>query len=779
MGDLRSAIRGLRKSPGLATIAVLSLALGIGVNVTVFSVVREMILDDLSARDPQQLVRLENANVSYTLYRDLGAQGIFPGLAFYRGLGDRNWRRGGHSEIAWTFTTSANFFDVLGVAASRGRLYSAADEGREYAVLSYAFWKRRLQEDADALGKPIELNGRSYMVAGVLPPDYRSVYGHGVSPEVYLSDPGNSSPSDRVYALIGRQGAGQPREQTRQRLAAAIDQALGRDPSRQIVLRPMSGIGAHAAKNGDEGRFLLFFAMLFAVAGILLLIACSNVAGLLLARAVDRRREIAIRKALGADRLQLLRPLFAEGLVLALGGAALALLIDFALRSALSQVRWPSAYGIPFAFHFQGDRGLLGYGAVAVFAALLLSSLIPAWRGADADLSLAIKQTEPAFLIRRFDLRRAFVMLQVSLSVVLLTLGGLFARSLVHLVSAGPGFDVTHTLIAAVDSRPEKNAIDRSWYLRQQAVQRVETVPGVLSVTSTGILPLMGELPATAIRRADSPSSLLFTTAAIGAGEHYFRTLQIPILEGRDIEITDRGRRPIPVVINRTLAHALFADRDPLGRFLVRGEDQLEVAGVAADSRMRTLGEGDQPAMYLPDFNGQLLVRVAGNPQDWMEPLRQALGDLDPAAALEVRPLADASAGALFPLRVATGFVGSFSVLGVMLVLIGLYGSVSYAVGRRTHEFGIRAALGATSGNIMRTAAWDTVAVMICGMLGGVGLAVLAIRPITELLPAGIDPWAPVWLLGGMLPLLATGLVASWIPARRAAAVLPSVALRQ
>ena len=226
MSDFKNAARSLRRAPALVAVAILSLALGIGTNVTVFSVVREMILDDLSARRPQQLARVDGADVSYALYRELRLAGPFADLAFYRGLRDRVWQARGQNEIVWIFPTSANFFEVLGIPAFRGRLYSQMDEGREFAVLSYGFWRRRLHGNPSILGQPIQLNGKLYTVLGVLPPDYRSVYGHGVAPEVYLSDAGNANPRGRLYGLFGRQRVGVSFEQTRQAFIAALELSL-------------------------------------------------------------------------------------------------------------------------------------------------------------------------------------------------------------------------------------------------------------------------------------------------------------------------------------------------------------------------------------------------------------------------------------------------------------------------------------------------------------------------------------------------------------------------
>jgi predicted permease len=535
----------------------------------------------------------------------------------------------------------------------------------------------------------------------------------------------------------------------------------------------MSGFAAHAAGTGDARRFFLFFVMLFAVAGMLMLIGCANVAGLLVARAFNRRRELGIRRALGANRWQLLRPLLAEGIVLAVAGAAAGLALDGLLRDRLRQVRWPSAYGIPIEFHFHNDGGLLAYGAIAAFTALLLSSLIPALRGTQADLSPALKQREPAFAIRRLDVRNGFVALQVVLSIVLLALGGLFTRSLFYVVETGPGFDVAHTLVAAAHGNGSRE-------FRQQAMRRIESIPGVLAVTSTGTLPLMGELPDAQLRREDEPRSALRHAYTFGAGENYCRALGIRILRGRDFEIADRGRTPIPVIVNRTLARQFFANREPVGQYLLSdGEQRFQIVGVAADSRMRTLGEAGAPMMFTPEFNAQFVIRVAGAPAQWVEPLRRALGDVDRTAALDIRPLAEAAAGALFPMRVAAGFLGSFSLLGISLALVGLYGSLSYAVGRRTHELGIRAALGASRTRIMWTAVRDGIAVLGCGTIVGLPLALALIRPLVDSIPDGVNPWAPLPLLEIVALLLATGALASWLPARRAAAVQPWMSLRE
>ncbi|SPE42680.1 conserved membrane hypothetical protein [Candidatus Sulfopaludibacter sp. SbA3] len=766
--------RFLRRSPALTAAAIASLALGIGANVTVYSVVREMVLDDLSATQPDRLVRIDT-QLPYSRYRDLRAAGVFQDLAFQVGLGDANWRAGTRSELVWTFTTSANFFDCLGVRAAAGRLYAQADEGRDTVVVSYSFWQWRLHGDMRALGSTMEINGRLYTLLGVLPRDYRSVMGHGVSPEVYFQARGDTT---RCHPF-GRLNTSLTRDQTRQALDAAAERIGGTDFVRQVsTLRPMAGLAANSASEGDQRRFFIFFLMLFAVAGMLALIACSNVAGLLLARGMSRQKELAIRKALGARRWQLAQPMLAEGLVLVACGTAAGLAMDAFLRAQLSTLRWPSAYNIPIEFHFQTGRSLLLYAMLVAGVALLISSGIPALRSTNADLGIVLKQGEPAFSLRRWNLRNGFVLLQVVLSMVLLTLGALFTRSFLQLAHTDVGFDAAHTLIAAVRSYPRNSRPE--W--RDAIVRRLQSVPGVLGVTSIATLPFMGDLPMQPVRREGEPPETRRDFYSMGAGERYFGTLGIPILRGRDFEIRDRQRTPVPAIVSRSLAQSLFGESDPVGARLVAGvehEEVLEIVGVAADTRLRTLGEDHAAAVYTPFFFAQLLVRVAGDPARRVEPLRNALAAVDQQASLDVHPMSDAVEGALFPMRMASRIVGALSCLGMVLALMGLYGSVSYSVGRRTREMGIRTALGATGGRVTWTALSDCLALLGAGAALGMALAIAAIRPLVDLLPDGVDPWDPHWLAACALLLAAAGAVAAWLPARRAARVDPLIALRE
>jgi len=329
---------------------------------------------------------------------------------------------------------------------------------------------------------------------------------------------------------------------------------------------------------------------------------------------------------------------------------------------------------------------------------------------------------------------------------------------------------------------PFPRQLDRTGQWRDRLVRRAMRVPGVLGITSTEMLPLMGEMERATVHRDSEHAQDGLEVYSMVLGERYFTTLGVRILRGRDFELADRDRKPTPAIVNRTLARQLFGDADPIGARLLnaRGkqEEALVVVGVVADTSMRTLGEGNMPALYTPDFNGQFLVRVAGDARRWIEPLRGALSEVDRTSAQDIRPLRDAVEGAMFPMRIASGFVGCLSGLGLVLALVGLYGSVSYAVGRRTREMGIRAALGATRGRILGTALRDGMAVVAIGVVLGLASAAAAIRPLVDLLPAGFNPWDPLMFATVGAFVLATGAIAALVPARRAAKVDPSVAFR-
>lgn len=774
--DLNSALRSLGKSQSLAAAGILSIALGIGVNITAFSIVRELVFDDVTAQHPDRLAYI-NADVSYPLYRDLRRAGIFQDMACYHSVTIWSWRNGAHSEMAWTIRSSANFFDILGVTPFAGMLYTQSDEGRDLAVVSYSFWRKRLGGDPAAVGRRLQLNGRIYTISAILGRNYRSIYGSDFSPQVYVP----AVPDSGRFLVFGRLLPGRSAAATRESLLAAVTALGGAELGRRVAnLYPIGGFAGHAAARGDPVFPVLM--ALYGVAGMLALIGCANAAGLLLARSVARRREIAIRKAIGASRWRIVRHLLAEGSVITGAGTLLGYLLHTAIAARLRLLTYPGAYGQPYEFHFETDAGLVLYASAIGAVALLLSSLVPALRGASADLSLAIRQAPPAFSVRRWSLRSSFVGVQMALSVVLLALGVFFTRGFLHMGAAKPGFDTAHTLFAGVQPVRGAHAGEEYFTWRGELLRAVRGVPGVAAASSTTIIPLSGELRRIALRRDGEPHSPAREAYRTGVGDQYFTTFAIPILRGRDLEARDRTRRPLPAVINRMLARELFGAGDPVGRRLVTGRDAgeiLEIVGVCGNTRVRTLAEDDPPAFYVPGFDTGLVVRVAGDPALWIEPLRRALGAVDPDAALDIRTMREATEGAIWPIRMASVLLASLSGLGLALALVGLYASVSDSTGRRTREMGIRVALGATPGRIVWVSVRDSIAVLLCGGTAGTIFAIAAIHPVAKLAPAGVNPWSPAMFAAVLLILLASGAAAAYLPARRAAKIDPSVALRE
>jgi putative ABC transport system permease protein len=720
---------------------------------------------------------IEILHLTPSLYRDLRAAGVFQDLAAYYSVTIWAWRNGNHSETAWVIRSSGNFFDTLGgIEPFAGRIYSEPDEGHDVAVVRYSFWRTRMGADSAALGKPLQLNGRLYTVIGILPPDYRSIYGLGFAPEVYVPTGADTG----RFLVFGRLHPGRNAEQTRQALVAAATAIGDADLGRKLgALYPIGGLAGHSARKGDP--FFMFFMTLYAVAAMLALIACSNVAGLLLARSLSQRREIAIRSAIGASRWQIVRHLIAEGCALVAIGAVFGYLLHAAVVSRLRLLHYPGSYGQPYELHFGHDSGLMLYAAGTAVFALVLSSLIPAVRGSIVDPALALRQSEPGFAVRRWNLRSAFVALQMALSVVLLTLGLLYSRGLLQLVRTDAGFDRAHTLFAGVQPVRGRRSGEEYFTWREKLLRGVRSIPGVAGASSTTVIPLSGGATRFVRREGESPTSAR-DLGSTGVGDRYFATMSIPLLSGRDLEVTDRIRKPLPVVVNRQFAREFFGAGDTIGRRLVLGrerEELAEVVAVCADTRVRSLGENLEPMFYTPGFDTGLVVRVYGDPRQWIEPIRRTLGAIDPEGALDVRTMLDATAGAIWPMQVASGFLISFAALGLILALVGLYASVSYSVRRRTREMGIRAALGASPSRILGAALSDTAWVLLIGVLAGLGFAIAAVRPLVPTVPAGINPWSPAMFGSVVLVLLLCGAAAAAVPARRATTIDPSAALRE
>jgi putative ABC transport system permease protein len=793
--DVRYGFRTLRASPGFTAVAILSLALGIGANTTIYSVVNELLLNDVTAIDQDRLVRIGNAQtaftgISYLNYRDLADSGVFKDLAAEIPMGAWNWRNGAGSERIQVMISSGNLFQMLGVEAALGRTFIAAETdpatNPQVVVLSDGFWRRRLGADRNVLGRVLVMNDRPYTVLGILGRNYRSVIGLSIVPEAFVPVTpalAGASRKDLEFNMIGRLRPGVTRQQALAELAVQVRRlqqiypATAKDLSNVSNFVSIGGIGRMAADPVDGWVFLIFFGLLSLTVALVLLIACANVSGLLLARGAARQREVAVRLALGAGRARLISQFLTEGLVLSIAGAALGLLLNVWLTRLLSQVSVP--FPIPFEFTFAPDRGLLLYSFVLAAATAPLCALAPAFRASRPNVVAGLKQQQPQFS-RRFTLRNALVIGQVAMSLVLLVTAALFLRGTLTLAAANPGFDVEHT--SSIDVTPVEGRYRGEQFqtFRKRVLDRLETVSGVASVTSAGYLPLNPEVMGSKIRKDGLPESEARSVNAHPVGPKYFATMGIPVVSGREFDIRDRDRIPAAVIVNETFARRYFPGEDALGKRLVRSgrsDLTLEIVGIVRDSKLRTLGESAQPLLYLNDYSTRLIARTAGRPEAAAGAIRMALGEIDSTAAIEIRTLRERSAIARWPTRIGALLLGCLGALGLFLAVMGLYGVIAYAVARRTSEIGIRMALGASRAGVLWMVLRDGLVVVSIGAAIGIILAGLATRPLAAILPSTLSTHDPATFAGVLALLIATSASAALIPARRASRVDPMTAL--
>jgi putative ABC transport system permease protein len=790
--DVRYALRTLRAAPGFAAIAILSLALGIGANTTIYRVVDETLLHDVTTTRPDRLLRIGSYGISYPNYQDLAGSGVFESLGVYA-LNDMNWRQASSTERAFVMYTSPNFFDVLGVTPAMGRRYTDRDADALPAMITDGFWRRRMGADPNVLGRALDLNEHRYTIVGVMAADYRSAMGLAILPEVYVA--ANPATVEGLRARetmtflkpIGRMRDGESRAEVRAGLEAQKKRlqqaypATAKDLDNVAHIEAIGGIGrlVDDESKGNTGRaFLTFYAVLALVVTLVLVIACANVSGLLMARGAARQREIAVRAVLGAGRSRLIAQFLTEGLVLAVCGASLGLLLNFWFTHLLSQIRVP--FSTPIEFSFAPDRRLLWYTLAVTLATAPLCALIPAMRASKTDLVSALKL--PRGEGGRARLRNLMVMGQVALSLVLMTAAILFARATATLVNTNPGFDLDHTITANVIPIDGRYPGDKMQAFRQRLLERLRSTPGVVAASSVGFEPLNPETPTMALRREGTAVSEARQVNFHPVGPDYFTTMRIP-LRGREFDLRDRGRMPAAAIINATMARQFFEDRDPIGQRLVfsrrNGQDgQMEIVGVAADSKIRTLGESPAPLVYRTDFSGRLMIRVAGSPEALIGSVRAALREVDPTAGILVQTMRNYSRIATWPTRIGAGFLVSLSGLGLALALVGLYGVIAFVVARRTAEIGVRMALGASRAGVAWMVLRDGAKVIGAGIVVGVGLAMIAMKPLALILPASLSTRDPAAFAGAVLVIVAAGTAAVLVPARRASRIDPAIALR-
>ncbi len=804
--DIRYGIRGLLKHPGFTAIAVVTLALGIGANTAIFSLVNTALLRPLPIEHPEQVVEVYGTfhnGADYTIqsylnykdYRDRNA--VFSGLVAYRFV-PVSLSHESHSERVWGYLVSGNYFAVLGVKPILGRWFLPEEDqtpgSHPVVVLSFGCWQKRFAADQHVVGRSLTLNGRSYTVVGVAS---RGFYGTEIAyaPELFVPmmmaheiEPGSgwleTRSSDNIFSL-GRLKPGVSRAQAQSALESITLQLAQEYPGEN------EGRGVRLMTPGlfipeIRDSVISFAAILMGVVGLVLLLACVNLANLLLARATERRKELAIRLAVGAGRGRIVRQLVTESVTLSLAGGLCGVLLAMWINGLVSSIKLPT--DIALVFDLRIDWRVVVFAFAVSLATGVLFSLLPALQSSKPDLVPALKDDAAMAGFRRSHLRNGLVVLQVVLSFVLLVCAGLVVRSLQVAQRTRPGFTTENAVALSFDVGLQGYDEAKGRSFQRLVVERAQAVAGVRSVALTSTVPLTLDYSYTSIYvEGQSTTGVSNLPLAVPnfISPNYFQTMEIP-LRGRDFNERDSKEESRVAIVNETFARRFLPGRDAIGhRFNFKGPDQpfWEIIGVAADGKYNSLGEDPKAAFYRPllrDYstNATLVARTTGDPHGVLTALRREVQNLDPTLPLyNVETLTEHMDVPLFPVRMAATVLGSFGLLAIVLAAIGIYGVMSYVVAGRTREIGVRIALGAARWDVLRLIVGQGMALALIGLAIGLAVAFLAARLLAKLL-YGVSPVDPLTFAGVWLLLALVAALACFIPARRATKVDPLVALR-
>ncbi len=806
--DVRYALRTIKNAPGFAAVIIISIALGIAANATVFSVANGLLWGVLPVKDPGRLVIFaEGESISYPDfldYRDQTAQVFEGGVFAHFPLVPASLGGKGEPERIWGQMVSGNYFSVAGTTPFLGRAILPVEDtvrNRDaVVVLSHALWQRRFGQDRSILDKPVVLNGQRYTVIGVMPPGF---YGteHGMVSEFWvplamaeqiMPDLTKFNPfTDRDNCWLTLNARLKPNVSHAQAVAAVnvvkkrIDDTYHhneKEHQRPLTLDPAGGLIA-----GSQTLALNLMVVLMVVVGLVLLVACANVANLLLARATGRQREIAIRLAMGASHRQVVRQLLTESVLLSLGGAVVGFGLAAIAARTISRFELPVPF--PVVFDFNVDLRVLAFTAGLSVLTGVLFGLAPALRATRPDLVAALKNESTVFgPVRGFGLRNGLVVVQVALSLVLLAGAGLFLRSLQNASSIDIGMKPDNILLMAVDPKLHAYSPEKTRQFLAQLRERVSALPGVRSVSYVDTLPLSigGTSYNFAVANGKGGAKQDVNADVYSVGSGYFGTVGIPLLRGRDFSPkTDDGH---VAIINAAMARRIFGTEDPLGRQMVGDKIPYTIIGVAHDSKSRTLGEETKNCAYLfleaaPEkvfsfFGISIVVKTAMNPRSLLLPIRAQIAALDPDLAIfNPETMQEHVNKSMLLPRISAILLGVFGAVGLTLATIGLYGVMSYSVRRRTREIGIRMALGARPRGVLWMVLRQGLMLTGVGLVIGLGLA-LALGRFTASLLYGVSGTDLLTFLTVPAVLLAAALAAMVFPALRAARVEPTTALR-
>jgi predicted permease len=802
--DLRYALRVIVKHPGVAAVAVISMALAIGANTAIFSMVNAALLRPLPVEQPEQLLRMF---MTYTSGLEYGAfshqdylycrdkNQVFSGLAAQRlavfGIGN-----GEQVETAQGMVVTGNYFDVLGVKATAGRTFLPEEDqvpgSHPVAVISNYMWAHRFNSDPSAIGRTLTLNGHNFTIVGVTPASFNGTE-LGYAPEVYVpvmmqavARPGTniSDPNARWLYPIGRLKPGVSAEQAEANLALLPNQ-LAESSGRKLEGVAVTVEPATASHPEMRKAFVPLALVLLAVVGLVLLMACANVANLLLAKASARRREIGIRLALGASRGRLIRQLITESLLLSLLGGVLGLMLAFWTTDFLLAFTPPTDFRV--VLDLSPDYRVLTFTLVVALLAGTLFGLIPALQATKPDLVAVLKKDDDSsYGYRKSRLRNTLIVTQITLSLVLLICSGLFLKSLQNAQTLNPGFDTENLLLMTLNMNLHAYEEPRAQIFYDQLLERVKALPGVKSASlaekvfgddqQVGVV-VEGYTP--------PPDTDLIIDYNIVA-QDYFQTMGVPLVRGRDFSARDAKGAPGVVIINERMARRFWQDADPLGkRISISGAQGpfMEVIGVAKDAKYYDLQERPFSYLYLPykqnyESRATLHVRTSGDPNALAGPIRQQIQTLDGhLPVFGVTTMSNHMGQSLWAPRMAAALLGIFGGLALLLASVGVYAVVAYSVVQRTNEIGIRMALGAPPRNVLWLLLGQSLKLALIGIVLGLGLAFVLTRFASSLL-YGVSASDPLVFGGTALLLVFVALLASYMPARRAMRIDPVTALR-
>ena len=804
LGGLRLALRQLRKSPGFTVTAIVTLALGIGANAVVFSVLNALVLRPVKVPDAENLYtvqRLQWPSQSYLDYLDLRDRNrTFASLAAFEILGEVGVDTGGNPSTAWPYLASGNYFDALGIQPYLGRFFHASDEkginSAPYVVLSYAYWNDRFHQDSGVIGRKIDINKHPLTIIGVAPPGFRGTELF-FAPALYIplvEEPIVQGSNNLQYRenhnpwVVGRLKAGITPAQ-----ATADLNAIGAWLAKTYPAAD-DGIKFSLARPGLVGDLLggparAFMAGMMLLAGLILLAACANLGSLFAARAADRAKEVALRLALGSRRTAVLKQLLTEALLVSFVGGAIGLAGGIFILRVISA--WNPISDVPINVPVNPDFRTYAVALLLALASGLLFGIVPVGQVLRSDPWQVIRTGSAGTGgMKRFALRDLLLVTQIAICAVLVTSSLVAVRGLMRSLENNYGITPQNVTLVNTDLRMAGYSGDGGLaQIQRRMLDAVAAIPGVTAVGFINQVPLSlggGD----SYVYPDSATDYRPTNAAADAMNYmispaYLEAAGTKLLAGRDVRFDDDKKAPTVALVNRQFAVKAFGSVEKAigGHFKFWGGNRAEVVGVVEDGKYRTLTEDQQPAMFFSfrqhtESGTWLVVRSKRDPQEMAQALERTLHGLDSSLPLAIRPWTQQLDSALFSARVATVALGVLGLLGAMLAVTGVFGMASYAVSKRLRELGIRVALGAGQREILRTALGRSLRLLAIGSAAGVVLGVLGSRVLSYIVYQA-TPKDPLVLGGVTATMLLLGMIAAWIPARRALAVDPLILLRE